>query len=156
MHTSLKILTAAVLSVGAASAASAQSVQTGELRCDVSSGIGAIIGSQQALSCSFTPSIPGPAQQYTGTITKFGLDIGEIKGGVMHWLVYSPSLSGPADLQGNYVGVSADVAAGRGLGANVMVGGDRNGVSLQPVSVEANKGFNIAAGVSELVLRRSP
>lgn len=149
-------LGAAALSFATLTPVLAQSVKTGELRCDVSSGLGAIIGSQQAVNCTFAPSQPGPAQSYAGTITRFGLDIGTIKGGVMSWLVYSPSLAGPAELQGAYVGVSASVSAGRGLGANVLVGGDRNTVSLQPVSVEVNQGFNIAAGVSELLLRRAP
>lgn len=60
-------------------------------------------------------------------------------------------MAGSAELQGAYVGVSASVSAGRGLGADVLVGGDRNAVS-----VEVNQGFNIAAGVSELLLRRVP
>ncbi|TDR93047.1 DUF992 domain-containing protein [Enterovirga rhinocerotis] len=144
------------LGLVAAGAASAQSVKTGDLRCDVSGGIGAIIGSQQAVNCAFTPSRPGPVQNYTGTITKFGLSIGEISGGVMNWLVYAPSLTTGGDLRGAYVGVSATVAVGRGLGANVLVGGDRNTVSLQPVSVETNTGFNIAAGVAELTLDKAP
>lgn len=147
---------AALLSIVAIQSAHAQSVKTGDLRCDVSSGIGAIIGSQQAINCTFTPSQPGSPQHYIGTITRFGLDIGAVEGGVMSWLVYAPSLTDKAELQGNYVGVSASVSAGRGLGANLLIGGDRNTVSLQPISVELNKGVNIAMGVAELTLRRAP
>ena len=40
-----------------------------------------------------------------------------------------------------------------GLGANVLVGGFDKGINLQPVSVQAQTGLNIAAGVSSLNLR---
>ena len=39
-----------------------------------------------------------------------------------------------------------------GLGANVLVGGSQNTVALQPVSVEAQVGVNIAAGLAKFTL----
>ena len=50
--------------------------QTGTLNCDVSAGFGFIVGSQRQVNCLFTPSYPAPPEQYVGTITKVGLDIG--------------------------------------------------------------------------------
>ena len=44
-----------------------------------------------------------------------------------------------------------DAAAGVGGGANLLVG-DNKAFSLQPVSVEAHEGANIAIGVSKLTL----
>jgi hypothetical protein len=40
-----------------------------------------------------------------------------------------------------------------GLGANVLVGGFKKGINLQPLSVQAQTGLNVAAGVSSLHLR---
>lgn len=154
MRTITSIL-AAGAALLAASATQAQSVKSGELRCQASGAVGAVVASRQTLDCTLAPTQGGPALRYSGTITKVGVAIGEIKAGEMRWLVYSPNLSGPADIQGAFVGVTADVAVGRGLGANVLVGGDRNGVALQPVSVEANQGVNVAAGIAELELRRA-
>ena len=72
----------------------------------------------------------------------------------MVWAVFAPT-SGyiRGALAGHYVGASADVTLGVGLGANALVGGSRRSIALQPLSVEANTGVNLAAGVSELRLR---
>ena len=43
-----------------AGTAQAQRVRTGVLNCDVSAGLGLIIGSQRSVSCLFTPDVPGP------------------------------------------------------------------------------------------------
>jgi hypothetical protein len=56
-------------------------------------------------------------------------------------------------LAGNYAGVSADAAVGLGVGANALVGGSKNSIVLQPLSVEGQTGINIAVGVAELSLR---
>jgi hypothetical protein len=41
---------------------------------------------------------------------------------------------------------------GYGIGANALIGGSRRGFILQPLSVQAQTGLNIAAGVRSLVL----
>ena len=56
-------------------------------------------------------------------------------------------------LTGTYAGVSGDVAIGLGLGANVLVGGSRRSIALQPLSVEGNVGVDVTLGVSRLRLR---
>ena len=48
----------------------------GTLNCDVSGGIGFVVGSQRQVNCLFTPNYPAPPEQYIGTITKVGLDVG--------------------------------------------------------------------------------
>ena len=87
-------------------------------------------------------------------LTTAGLDIGVKGGGRMIWAVFAPT-SGyvRGALAGNYVGASADVTLGVGLGANALVGGSHRSIALQPLSIEANTGVNLAAGVSELRLR---
>jgi hypothetical protein len=55
-------------------------------------------------------------------------------------------------MRGSYVGASANVALGPGLGANVLIGGSRRSVVLQPLSVERAIGVNLAATVTRLTL----
>jgi len=50
-------------------------------------------------------------------------------------------------------GASGGISLGLGVGANVLVGGSRRTVSLQPVSVEGQVGVNLALGVAGLELR---
>jgi hypothetical protein len=128
-------------------------VEAGVLRCDVSAGIGLIIGSTRQLDCTFEPR-RGRAERYRGTIKRLGLDLGATTRGVMVWGVLAPSRVASGALAGSYVGASAGASAGVGLGANALVGGSNNSVALQPVSVQAQLGVNIAAGVAELTLAR--
>ena len=69
--------------------AQAQRIRAGVLNCDVSAGIGLIIGSQRSVNCLFTPDQPGPQEGYFGNISKLGLDVGITGGGVMVWAVYA-------------------------------------------------------------------
>ncbi len=135
-----------------ASAQRGQRVKAGMLSCDISAGIGLIIGSQKQVTCMFTPDQPGPREVYVGSITKFGLDIGVTTGGQMAWAVYAPTTRRFGALAGRYGGASAEATVGVGAGVNVLVGGSDRTVSLQPVSVESQTGLNLAAGVTGLEL----
>jgi hypothetical protein len=127
--------------------------KAGTLTCDISAGIGLIVTSKKDLTCMFTPSQPGPREVYTGSISKFGLDIGATAGGEMIWAVYAPSTRKFGALAGRYAGASGEATVGAGVGANVLVGGSDRTVSLQPVSVQGQAGLNLAVGVAELNLR---
>jgi hypothetical protein len=135
--------------------AQAQRIRTGVLNCDVSAGLGLIIGSQRSVNCLFTPDVPGPQEGYFGTITKLGLDIGATAGGVMVWGVYADTSRGYGFLAGEYAGASGEVTIAAGLGANVLVGGSNRTVALQPVSIGGQIGLNLALGVANLSLRPS-
>jgi hypothetical protein len=137
----------------AAPAGAQNMVAAGTLTCDVSAGIGMIIGSQRTVNCTFGPSLPGPVEAYAGTITKVGVDIGATTGGVLVWLVYAPTTRPVGALAGSYGGATAEATFAVGLGANVLVGGSNRTVALQPVSVQGQTGLNVAAGVAELNLR---
>ena len=122
----------------------------GQLKCDVEGGLSYIIGSSRRLDCVYSPS-GFPPEFYKGTINKIGIDIGFQRAGVIVWAVLSPGLTrGPGALAGNYVGLSADVAAGVGAGANALIGGNK--VVLQPVSVSGEVGINLAAGIGDISL----
>jgi hypothetical protein len=142
-----------VLASASAGPALAQQVRAGLLTCDVSAGIGLIITSQKELSCVFTPERADIArEEYDGTITKYGLDLGVIGRGVMVWGVFTGTVAGPGFLAGDYVGASGEATLGVGVGANVLVGGSNRTVTLQPLSVSGQIGINVALGVASLRL----
>jgi hypothetical protein len=149
------IITSAALVLAAltGSAQAQDRIQAGSLTCDVSAGIGLIIGSQRNVSCTFTPSLPGPIEYYTGTISKLGVDLGVTAGGVMVWLVFAPTSRPVGALAGTYVGGSAEASVIAGVGANALVGGSGNTFALQPLSVQGQTGLSVAAGVAGLELR---
>ncbi len=148
-------IVAAAVAMAIASPAGAQGIQrvkAGTLSCDISAGIGLIIGSQKQVTCMFTPAQPGPREVYVGSITKFGLDIGATAGGQMVWAVYAPTTRRVGALAGRYGGASAEATVGLGAGVNVLVGGSDRTVSLQPISIKGQAGLNLAAGVTGLEL----
>jgi hypothetical protein len=147
------IFSIAMLAVTVTSAVAQDRVQAGTLVCNTSVELGLIVGSREALSCSFTPSVPGPTESYSGTITKLGLDVGATSRGVIVWLVYAPTSLHAGELAGNYVGATAQGTIGVGLGANVLVGDSNQTVALQPVSLQEQVGLNLAVGFAELQLR---
>ncbi len=154
-------LLAVVLALGASFAGNAPAqaqtyVKAGVLTCSVSGGVGLIITSSKALNCTFVPDERGP-EHYTGTIRKFGLDLGVTKGTVIVWAVLAPTQGiAPGALAGTYGGVSAEASVVVGGGANVLLGGSNRSVALQPLSVQGQVGLNIAAGVTSMVLYYAP
>ena len=148
-------LAAGALALG--SPAQAQAVKAGALTCNVAGGFGYIFGSSRSVNCNFAPEGGGPPQHYVGSIDKFGVDIGFTRGGVLIWAVLAPTTSpAPGALAGSYGGVTASATAVVGAGANVLVGGTGNAISLQPLSIEGNTGLNVAAGVAALTLTYQP
>ena len=142
----------ALVAIAWAEPVNAQQVKAGVLTCDVSEGMGYIIGSQKLLSCSFAPEGAGRHEDYDGSITKFGLDLGLTRGGFMVWSVFTNTVAGPGFLAGEYVGASGEVTVATGLGANVLVGGSNRTVALQPISLGGQTGLNVAIGVAALHL----
>ena len=117
-------------------AAAQDRVKAGTLVCDVSGGIGMIIGSQKGVQCHVqSGSCRARRSAYVGTISKFGLDIGATSAGQMVWAVYAPSSRGYGALAGVYTGATAEATVAVGLGANALVGGSNRTVALQPLSV---------------------
>jgi hypothetical protein len=152
MKTYLMSLALAV-GLGLSASAHADSVKIGTLTCNEASGWGLILGSSRALHCTFEGN--GKTERYHGSITKVGVDIGYKTAGVIIWGVLAPTDHvGSGALSGNYVGATASATAGVGAGANVLVGGFQKSITLQPLSVEGDKGLNIAGGVAGLTLTR--
>ncbi|MGZ6205068.1 MAG: DUF992 domain-containing protein [Candidatus Binataceae bacterium] len=128
-------------------------VRAGYLTCHVASGWGFIFGSSRKMNCEYTRD-KNHTEDYTGSITKFGADIGYLKSAVILWAVVAPTTNlGEGALAGHYGGATASVSLGVGAGANVLVGGFKKSIALQPVSIEGQNGLNVAAGIAELTLK---
>ena len=151
---STAVVVAAVFASGAANAAP-HGIRVGDLTCNVASGWGFVFGSTKELHCTFRGN--DHREHYTGSISKFGVDIGYTEGGVLVWGVFAPTSDmRKGALAGDYAGGTAQVTAGLGVGANALVGGLDKSFALQPVSVEGSKGLNVAAGVGSISLRPAP
>jgi hypothetical protein len=127
-------------------------VEVGTLRCSLSASIGLVVGSQRNVSCIFS-SDNGPDEVYEGRMTRVGIDLGFTTGGRIIWEVFATTNRYAGMLSGRYVGATAEASLAVGLGANVLLGGSHRSVALQPLSVQGQSGFNVAAGVGELRLR---
>ena len=157
MLKTLHVAAALAASIGLASAfatpAAAQGgINVGNLSCNVSSGWGFVFGSSRALNCTFAGP-GGRYEYYVGNISKFGVDIGYTQGGVLVWTVVAPTTAlAPGSLAGSYAGGTASATVGVGVGANALIGGSGNTVALQPLSIEGNRGLNVAAGIGAITL----
>ena len=131
-------------------------VEAGMLFCTVSPSVGALVASRRRVECRLSFFADRRAERYTGTITRFGVDVGVTAGGVLSWRVVTRTRgTGPGMIAGHYVGVSADVSVGIGAGAKVLVGGSRRSTMLHPIAFVGNIGLNAAAGVTGMTLRYS-
>ncbi|MDP3525726.1 MAG: DUF992 domain-containing protein [Hoeflea sp.] len=148
----------ATVAMGAATVPSkADSVELGMLQCAVAGGTGFVFGSSKDLTCEYTPANASAATEaYFGVINKYGIDIGVTGASVIAWAVLAPTTDyqyQPGSLAGDYRGVSAEATAAAGAGVNLLVGGSDSTISLQPLSVQAQEGVNIAVGIAEIQLR---
>ncbi len=133
--------------------ASAQSgANVGVLSCTVEGGIGLILGSSKEMVCNFDPTDGSEPHHYTGSVGKLGLDIGVTNESYISWQVIASGNLAPGSLAGSYVGASAQATAGVGLGANVLVGGSNESITLQPLSVQGQTGLNLAVGIGTMKL----
>ena len=82
----------------------------GYLNCREASGWGFIFGSSRRLQCVYTPAEKGKKiEDYSGSISKFGADIGYLRSAVILWAVLSPGkkiTENPGLLAGHYGGAS--------------------------------------------------
>jgi hypothetical protein len=130
-------------------------VNVGSLSCNVAGGVGFVFGSSRTLNCLFTRT-DGTAERYEGTIRRYGIDVGFTRDSTIVWMVFAPGSIAPGSLGGEYAGPTAQGTVGVGVGANVLLGGSSNQITLQPVSVEGSVGLNAAAGVAAMSLRKTP
>ena len=131
-------------------------VRVGVMTCGMDSGFGYVLGSSRGLDCTFVPAAGAP-EHYAGTISKFGVDIGYVQNAVIVWTVVAPTVAlPPGSLTGTYGGATGSVTVGVGVGANVLMGGSSQTISLQPVSVQGGTGLNVAGGFASMSLNFQP
>jgi Protein of unknown function (DUF992) len=141
----------AVLALSLPAQAGKLGVKVGVLHCDISGGVGFIIGSSKTADCTFKRA-GGGTEHYTGTVGNLGLDLGITDETVLGWVVFAPGKVKRGALKGSYTGAGAEATVGLGVGANVLVGGFKRGINLQPLSLQAQTGLSVAAGVKSLHL----
>jgi Protein of unknown function (DUF992) len=149
-----KFIAAALLATCVATPAFAGGIKIGVLTCRIDGGVGWIVGSSKDADCTFNRSGPGGIEHYDGTIGKLGIDIGATSETVLGWIVFAPGKTKTGSLKGTYTGAGAEATVGLGLGANILIGGFKQSINLQPISVQAQTGLNIAAGIASLHLRK--
>lgn len=150
------LLIGAVVLVGPRAHADDMAFRGGFLTCHVASGWGFIFGSSHKIKCTYSMQ-KGYKEYYDGSISKFGADIGYQGAAVMLWGVATPTTNlGAGSLAGHYAGATAGAAVGVGGGANVLVGGFKKSIQLQPLSIQGANGLNVAAGVAVLDLKYVP
>lgn len=152
-----RLCTVALVAALTPAAASAQSAKVGALHCHISGGVGMILVENQALDCVYEDASGAPPTHYIGRLTNVGLNIGINGPGEMVWGVVAATNSvAPGALAGDYVGAQGSVAVGAGAGGAVLVGGSNKTISLQPISVSAETGLNLSAGIGNLSLQYMP
>ena len=155
-HLTVILAALAVSTLPGIAATQKSSTKLGMLDCVIEGGTGYIVGSTKDLACTFRPANQAmPAELYVGVVKKFGLDVGGTNKSVMQWLVFAPTAEAYdiGALAGNYSGVGAEATVVVGGGANLLVGGSKDTFTLQPLSVQAQTGLNVAAGVTSFQLR---
>lgn len=139
-----------------AAPAHAGDVKLGLLSCEIEGGAALVIASHKGLDCTFKPSRGGHRERYTGIISKIGVDLGVTHQGALEWAVLAVSRDYEGgQLAGDYVGATAEASVVTGGGANLLVGGFRRSFSLQPLSVQAQTGVNLALTVTSMKLIQS-
>ena len=114
-----------------------------------------MFGSSKDLHCTYRGN--GHYEHYTGSISKFGVDIGYTEGGVLVWGVFAPYLRHARRRAGRRLCRQLGPGHRRvGVGANALLGGLDKSIALQPLSVEGNKGLNVAAGIGAISLKSVP
>ena len=148
------IAVAGLATAGVANAAPA-GIKVGTLTCDVAAGAGFVFGSTKDLRCTYEPT-KANVEHYSGTISKWGVDIGYTGKGKLVWAVFAPTSDvRPGAIEGEYAGASAQATVGVGLGANALIGGLDKSIALQPLSVSGSTGLNVAAGIGSISLKHA-
>ena len=126
----------------------------GVITCKLTSVDNDIVYTNEEFSCEFKPKT-GDVQTYTGEIKALGVNLSVTKDVTLVWGVLAPS-SDAAEagaLAGRYVGGTASVALGAGAAANVLIGGSKHTVALQPISASGLIGTGAALDIEEFELR---
>ncbi len=156
MKRSAVLFAALGLGLAAPTSASAAGIEIGWLDCTVGKSPRLeFITSSRVVVCKYTKKgRRGSPETYVGIIDKVGLNLGKTGNKILAWKViqYEKSPYHYGSLVGTYRGVSAEVTAAAGVGVNVLGGGSGHNYILQPVSIQAQTGLNVAAHITRFRL----
>ncbi|MBV8185923.1 MAG: DUF992 domain-containing protein [Alphaproteobacteria bacterium] len=131
---------------------SSSRIYIGALSCNVSGSQGYVLTSSKQLDCVFIDK-NGTSAAYSGTIHKYGVDIGYTNAQHTIWRVYSlGSEKSATALSGRYVGEDSTVAASSQAGGNWLYGGANREIAMIAAGVVKDAGYNFATGVAEMSL----
>jgi len=148
----LTLATLALLAPIATANAAPPVVQAGVLECQGGQNVGFVVGSVTQLECVFQTEGRRP-EAYIATVRRVGLDLGVTAQTQLAWAASAPVTRVPRGaLAGSYGGVGVNASVGLGAGGNFLVGGPANSYALQPISLQGQAGFNVAAGIAALDL----
>lgn len=152
----MKLLLAACSLAGAVAGSAAvaeDGVKIGVLTCRMDGIENIVVYTKEEFACTFVPA-SGDAQNYTGVIKQVGVNLSVTKENELVWAVLAPSgdMVAPDILRGKYVGASTQVELVGGASANVLIGGGKHSITLQPVSVSGMIGAGAALDLTEFEL----
>jgi small neutral amino acid transporter SnatA (MarC family) len=153
-----KFVAAAVIGLASmtATANAADMFELGILDCKIDGGVGYLITSNKGLACSFKSSNGRATEYYSGVVSKLGVDLGKTHQGNLVWAVLAANRNYDSGrIAGKYFGVNAEASVITGGGANLLLGGFERSSALQPLSVQAQTGLNLAVAVQSLELVHS-
>ena len=146
-------IVAALMAVGLmAVPAQANGVKLGTLTCQFDGGPGLLIGSVHQGECVYRNN-QGHTKKYNAELSRLGVDVGVTGNKTFVWAVFGVDGASNHGLKGTYTGVNAEASLVVGVGVNALIGGFKSGIVLNPVSVTAQTGINVAAGVTTLRLK---
>lgn len=145
-------MTAVALAASFASANAQQGVQVGVLNCEGGQNVSFVLGSDTTLNCVFLAEGNRRPEQYIARVKRFGLDLGFTQNTRVSWAAIGQTRNvRPGDLAGRYGGVGANASVGVGFGGNFLVS-DNARYALQPIAIQGQTGFNVAAGIAAVEL----
>lgn len=131
--------------------------EIGILSCDLTQKDNDILRSKSEYLCTMDAHDDAFDAKYVATVTKWGVDLSTTDQETIKWAVLTTQEKYAKDMmQGHYVGAGADIAVKYGAGVKVLVGGDADAISLQPLSVAGKEGFGVAVGLDAMDIAPAP
>jgi len=135
---------------------SSAGTKVGVLTCKTvpDSGVNLIIHSTVDVTCEFESSAGKGKEKYKGeTGVGLGIDLEfDSKETLVYSVLSADFKAGSYQLAGKYGGVGASAALGLGVGVQVLVGGNKRSISLNPLALSGSEGVGAAAGLTYLYL----
>jgi len=136
-------------------AGTTEGARMGLLTCKTvpGSSLSLVIHSTEDVKCVFKDNI-GEVEDYKGeTGVGLGFDVSFDRETTMVYTVMAANIkSGHHQLAGKYFGGGGSVTIGAGVGAQALIGGGKENISLQPIALSGSTGTGVSGGLTYLYL----